>query len=59
MAPLTIVLSYAPSKEAQLSRQRKLKRHIRDARAGQPPARITRLQHDDMIDLTGGARDGR
>ncbi len=54
MAPMSIVLQFAPSREAQHKTKRKLRQHIKDAKEGRNTAPIARLQHDDMIDLTGG-----
>jgi hypothetical protein len=57
VAPMTIVLQYAPSREAQQKTQRRLRKYIRDAREGRnQDKRIVRLQSDDMIDLTEGRR---
>jgi hypothetical protein len=60
MAPITIVLNFAPSREAQAKAQRRLTLHIRAVRDGWAgDKRIVRLQGDDMIDLTGGEQGVR
>ena len=48
----TVIFNFGPSNEAQQRDQKRLCQHIRDARAGLYPERITRLCADDMIDLT-------
>jgi hypothetical protein len=59
---MTIVLQFAPSREAQAKTQKRLRKHIKDARDGlNTGKRIVKLQADDMVDLTDprGVADGR
>ncbi len=56
MAPITIVLRYAPSDSTQRSAQKRLRLRVREARNGVALPKPVRLQHDDMIDLTGEGR---